>query len=106
MPVLNGYRVAEYLTPVTTAASPVVGPWVETSGFTQIIGWLAVAGGVTVVTVEYGTDGATVDADFTPVTIAAGLNAAFNVLGPFLRFRIVPTVADATKTKLYLQAKA
>lgn|SRR5215813_3785300 len=106
MPILNGYRVAEWLTPVTVASSPVLGPWVETSGFTQIIGWLAVAGGTTVVTVEYGTDGSTVDADFTAVTIAAGANAAFNVLGPYLRFRITQTVADATKTKLYLQAKA
>jgi hypothetical protein len=90
----NGYRVAEYLTPVTT------------SGFTQILGWLAVAGGTTVVTLEYGTDGAAADADFTPVTITAGANAAFNCLGPYVRFRIVQTVADATKTKLYLQAKA
>lgn len=106
MPVLNGYRVAEYLTPVTLAASPVLLPWVETSGFTQILGWLAVAGGTTVCTVEYGTDGATADADFTPVTIGAGAVAAFNVLGPYLRVRFVQTVADATKTKLYLQARA
>jgi hypothetical protein len=106
MPVLPGYRVAEYLTPVTVAASPVVGPWVETSGFTQALGWLAVAGGTTVVTVEYGTDGATADADFTPVTITPGAVAAFNVLGPYLRFRIVQSTADATKTKLYLQARA
>jgi len=53
----NGQRVAEYLTPVTVASSPVVGPWVDTTGFTQCLGWLAVAGGTTVVTVEYGTDG-------------------------------------------------
>lgn len=105
MPTGNGYRVAEYLTPVTVAASPVTGPWVDTTGFTQCLGWLAVAGGTTVVTVEYGTDGATADADFTPVTIPAGAVAPFNVLGPYLRFRIVQTVADATKTKLYLQAR-
>ena len=105
MPVLNGYRVAEYLTPVTVASSPVLGPWVDTSGFTQILGWLAVAGGTTVVTVEYGTDGATADADFTSVTIATGAVAPFNVLGPFLRFRITQTTADATKTNLYLQAR-
>jgi len=106
MPILNGYRVAEWLTPVTVASSPVLGPWVETSGFTQIIGWLAVAGGTTVVTVEYGTGGSSVDADCTAVTITAGASSAVNVLGPYLRFRITQTVADATKTKLYLQAKA
>lgn len=105
MPILNGYRVAEWLTPVTVAASPVTGPWVDTTGFTQVLGWLAVAGGTTVVTVEYGTDGATADADFTPVTITVGANAAFNVLGPWMRFRVVQSTADATKTKLYLQAR-
>src|SRR6185437_9771448 len=106
MPLRNGDTIWETVTPVLLVNSPVLGPWVETSGFTQILGWLAVAGGTTVVTVEYGTDGSTADADFTPVTITAGAVAAFNVLGPYLRFRIVQTVADATKTKLYLQARA
>ena len=106
MPLRNGDTIAEYLTPVTLVASPVTLPWVETSGVTQCLGWLAVAGGTTVVTVEYGTDGAAADADFTPVTITTGAVAAFNVLGPYLRFRIVQTSADATKTKLYLQARA
>jgi len=79
---------------------------VETSGCTQALGWLAVAGGTTVVTVEYGTDGTTADADFTPVTVAAGANVPFNLYGRYARVRIVQSVADATKTKLYLQAKA
>ena len=106
MPLRNGDTIAEYLTPVTVAASPVLLPWVETSGCTQALGWLAVAGGTTVVTVEYGTDGAAVDADFTAVTIAAGANVPFNLYGRFCRVRIVQTSADATKTKLDLQAKA
>ena len=104
MALRNGDTIAEYLTPVTLVASPVLLPWVETSGVP--LGWLAVAGGTTVVTVEYGTDGATADADFTPVTIAAGANVPFNLYGRFCRVRIVQTIADATKTKLYLQAKA
>ena len=106
MPLRNGDTIWETVTPVLLVNSPVLGPWVETSGCTQALGWLAVAGGTTVVTLEYGTDGVNADADFTPVTITAGANAAFNVLGPYLRFRIVQTVADATKTKLYLQARA
>jgi hypothetical protein len=105
MAITNGFRVAESLTPVTVASSPLLLPWVETSGFTRLVGWLAVAGGTTVVTVEYGTDGATADADFTPQTIAAGASA-IDVLGPYLRVRIVQSTADATKTKLYLQARA
>jgi hypothetical protein len=105
MPIRNGDVIWETTTPVTQAASPVTGPWVETTGCTQALGWLAVAGGTTVVTVEYGTDGSTADADFTPVTIAAGANVPFNLYGRFARVRIVQTVADATKTKLYLQAK-
>jgi len=106
MTLRNGDTIWETLTPVTTALSPVLSPWFETSGVTQALGWLAVAGGTTVVTVEYGTDGSTADADFTPVTVAAGANAPFNLLGRYCRVRIVQTVADATKTKLYLQAKA
>jgi len=102
----NGDTIWETLTPTLLVNSPVLGPWVETSGVTQALGWLAVAGGTTVVTVEYGTDGATADADFTPVTIAAGANVPFNLYGRFARVRIVQSVADATKTKLYLCAKA
>ena len=93
------------MTPTLLVISPVLGPWVETTGCTQALGWLAVAGGTSVVTVEYGTDGATADADFTPVTLAAGANVPFNLYGRFARVRIVQTIADATKTKLYLQAK-
>jgi len=102
----NGDVIWETVTPVTVASSPVLGPWVETTGVTQALGWLAVAGGTTVVTVEYGTDGSTADADFTPVTISAGANTPFNLLGRYARVRIVQSAADATKTKLYLQAKA
>lgn len=105
MPILNGYRVWETLTPVTLAASPALSPWFDTTGFTKLLSWLAVAGGTTVVTVEYGTDGATADADFTPQTVTVGAMSSLDVLGPFLRVRIVQTVADATKTKLYLQAR-
>src|SRR5215468_4967819 len=106
MPLRNGDVIWETVTPVTTASSPVTSPWVETTGCTQALGWLAVAGGTTVVTVEYSTDGSTADADFTAVTISAGANTPFNLLGRFARVKIVQTVADATKTKLYLQAKA
>jgi hypothetical protein len=106
MPVHNGDVIWETVTPVLLVNSPVLGPWVETTGCTQALGWLAVAGGTTVVTVEYGTDGSTADADFTPVTIAAGANVPFNMYGRYARVRIVQSSADATKTKLYLQAKA
>jgi hypothetical protein len=106
MPILPGYRVWETVTPTTTAASPQLSPWFETSGFTRLLSWLAVAGGTTVVTVEYGTDGASADADFTPQTVTAGAMTSLDVLGPYLRVRVVQTVADATKLKLYLQARA
>ena len=105
MPIQNGYRVWETLTPTTVAGSPRLSGWFPTDGFTRLLGWLAVAGGTTVVTVEYGTDGATADADFPPQTLAAGANT-IDVLGPYLRVRIVQTVADATTTKLYLQARS
>ena len=105
MPILNGYRVAEYLTPVTVAASPVLLPWVETSGFTRVVGWYATAGGTSAPTIEYGTDGAAADGDFTPQVIPVG-TVALDVLGPWMRVRFTQTVADQTKLKLYLQARA
>jgi hypothetical protein len=105
MGIANGYRVVEWLTPVTLAASPVLTPWIETSGFTKVLPWLAVTGGTTVVTMEYGTDGINADPDFPPVTITAGAMTPPDVLGPYLRFRITQTVADATRTKLYVQAR-
>lgn len=211
MGIANGYRVVEWLTPATVAASPVLTPWIETSGFTKLLPFLSVgqlvppsglgaaanvgggtfaaatyfwkitgtnAGGettgsneatvavalngtatltwsalpagttgvkvyrgtvtntenvlvatlgavvtytdtgtagsgatppvtspATVVTCEYGTDGATADPDFPPVTITAGAMTPPDVLGPYLRFRITQTAADATKTKLYVQAR-
>jgi len=106
MPIRNGDVIWETVTPTLLVNSPVLGPWVETTGCTQALGWLAVAGGTTVVTVEYGTDGSTADADFTPVTIAAGANVPFNLYGRYARVRVVQSIADATKLKLYLQAKA
>ena len=106
MPIRNGDVIWETITPTLLVNSPVLGPWVETTGCTQALGWLAVAGGTTVVTVEYGTDGSTADADFTPVTIAAGANVPFNLYGRYARVRVVQSSADATKLKLYLQAKA
>jgi hypothetical protein len=107
MGIANGYRVFETVTPATVAASPVLGPWIETSGFTKLLPFLVVANttGTTVVTVEYGTDGATADPDFPPVVITAGAMTPPDVLGPYLRVRITQTVADATKTKLYIQAR-
>ena len=101
-----GDTIWETVTPTLLVNSPVLGQWVETTGVTQCLGWLAVAGGTTVVTLEYGTDGSTADADFTPVTIAAGANVPFNLYGRYCRVRIVQTSADSTKTKLYLCAKA
>ncbi len=106
MPIANGYRVWETLTPTTVAGSPQLSPWFDTTGFTKLLSWLAIAGGTTVVTAEYGTDGAAADADFTPQTITTGAMSSLDVLGPFIRFRIVQTVADATKLKLYIQARA
>ena len=107
MAIQNGVRLVEYLGPATVAASPILGQWFDTTGCTQALGFALITNstGATVVTLEYGTDGVTADADFTATTIVTGVVAAFVLVGPYARFRIVQTTADATKTKIYLQAR-
>jgi len=108
MAVAPGYKIWQYFTPVTVAASPLVGPWLDTTGYTQVFCWGAFAGGTSTVTVEGGFDGSTVDADavYAVTNTTFTTPAAFSVITPFIRVRLVQTVGDATKTKMFLQARA
>src|SRR6266851_6598361 len=107
MAIANGVRLAEVITPVTVAASPFLSAWIDTTGCTQALGVSVTAGGTTVATLEYGTDGSAADADFAPTTLANNTTIApFVLVGPYCRLRVVQSVADATKTKIYLQARA
>lgn len=108
MPTPPGYKIFEYFTPVTVAASPFVSPWIDTTGYTQVFCWGAFAGGTTTVTIEGSFDGSTLDADATYAVTNTTFTtpAAFSVISTFIRVRIVQTTADATKTKILMQARA
>ena len=111
MALLPGYKIWETITPTTTAASPVVTGWFDTSGFTQIVAvnFAANSTGTTAVTFEGSFDGTTLDTDISyGAALASSATAVIvvPVLTPFFRVRIVQTTANATTTKIYLQARA
>jgi hypothetical protein len=104
MPLLPGYKIWEYTTPLTVAASPLLSPWFDTTGYTQVLPFMLSAGGTTVYSIDGSFDGATADADFAYTAPTTG--TTFSVVSPYIRFHVVQTVADATKTKIFLQARA
>lgn len=108
MATLPGYRVWENVVPVTTVASPVVTAWLDTTGYTQLVVSYLAAGGTTVATIEGSFDGSTQDTDLTyaALTSSPTTAAVVAVLHPYIRFRIVQTVANATSTKVFVQARA
>jgi hypothetical protein len=88
---------------LTVALSPLVSPWIEAVGFSQVLPWFAFAGGTSTHSIEGSFDGSAVDADFVYSAPTSG--TAFTVLSPFFRWKTVQTVADATKSKVVLRAR-
>jgi hypothetical protein len=91
-------------TPITTAGSPLLSPWIPTSNFSRVLPFFAFAGGTSTHSIEGSFDGSAADADFTYAAPTSGTE--FNVISPFLRWRTNQTVADATKSKVVLRARA
>jgi len=91
-------------TPLTTAASPLVSPWVQVSDdMSQVVPVFAFTGGTSVHSIEGSFDGITLD---TSVTYAAPTTAtAFAVQHPFIRWRTVQTVGNATVSTVYLRPR-
>jgi hypothetical protein len=107
MPTSPGWKVWEQVTPVTVALSPLVSPWFDTSGYTNLLVSYVFTNstGTTTLTVEGSFDGSTLESDITYAAVAA-TPATVQVLTPFVRFRIVQATADATRTKALAQARA
>lgn len=112
MAVQPGYRVWEMFTPATVAASPVVTAWIDTTGFTTLLlSYLFTnSTGSTTLSIEGSFDGSTLDTDVTyaapPTQTVLTENVSVVVATPFVRFRIVQATADATRTKIFVQARA
>jgi hypothetical protein len=112
VPTPPGYKVWEYVTPATTALSPIVSAWFDTTGYTNLLLSYVFTNstGSTTLTVEGSFDGATLDTDMTYTALAAspqiGAGVAVPVVTPYIRFRIVQGTADATRTKACAQSRA
>lgn len=108
---LPGNKIWENTIPATTAASPVVSGWYDTTGYGNLFVSAAIVNttGTTTVTVEGSFDGATQD---TTLAYPAGITATNTPTGAviavqhtFVRFRIVQATANATTSTVYVQAR-
>ena len=102
---LPGYKVWENTIPLTTAASPLVSPWIETTGFTTLLVAYLFTTGTTVITVEGSFDGVTQDTTM-PYSAVPTSPGSVTVMHTFVRIRVVQTVANATVTTVFAQSKA
>jgi hypothetical protein len=104
---LPGGLIWEYYTPVlTVAASPLLGPWLATDMFSQIVPNFKFTGGTSVITLDASIDGSTLDADLTTLYGALSTGTALPVASPYIRVRVVQTIADNTVTKIFVKARA
>jgi hypothetical protein len=88
---------------LTVAASPLLSAWLDVSGIGRVLPWFAFTTGTSTHSIEGSWDGANADADFAYTAPTSGTE--FNIVSPFIRWRTVQTVADATKSKVYLVAR-
>lgn len=104
-PTPPGYRLWEYFTPLTVAASPLTSPWIDCSGFSKIIPGFKFTTGTSTASIEASIDGSTVDSDLTTLYSAPTSGTEFSVVSPYIRFKVVQTAADATVTKIVLTSR-
>jgi len=105
-PTPPGYRLWEQFTALTVANSPLTSPWIDCSGFSKVVPGFKFTGGTSTASIEASVDGSTLDTDLTTLYSAPTSGTAFSVVSPYLRFKVVQTVADATVTKIVLTSRA
>ena len=105
-PTPPGYRLWEYFTALTQAASPLTSPWIDCSGFSQVVPGFKFTTGTSTPSIEASIDGSTLDGDLTTLYSAPISGTAFSVVSPYIRFKVVQTAADATVTKIVLTSRA
>lgn len=112
MPTPPGYKIWENATPLTTAASPLLTGWFDTTGYTQVLVSAVFTNttGTTTLTVEGSFDGSTQD---STMTYGAGITASTGATGTaitvqhsYIRFRVVQATANATATTIFVQSRA
>ena len=112
MATLPGWKVWENTTPLTTAASPLVSGWFDTTGYTTLLVTAVITNttGTTTFTVEGSFDGSALDATMTyAASVTASTPAAgtqYTVQHTFVRFRVVQATANATTTTFFIQSRS
>ena len=108
MATLPGSKVWENTVPLTTAASPLVTGWFDTTGYTSLLLSYVFTTGTTVFTIEGSFDGSTLDSTNAYASLAASPQTALvvTVMHTFVRFRIVQSVSNGTVTTVYAQSRA
>jgi len=92
------------VTPLTTAASPLVSPWIESLSCTQVVPGFAFVGGTSVHSIEGSFDGVNPDTDLTYAAPTSG--TVITIMHPYFRWKTVQTVANATVSKVVLKCRA
>lgn len=110
MPVTPpGFKVWENTVPLTTAASPLVTGWYDTTGYTTLLVSCVFTTGTTTMTVEGSFDGSTLDSTmtYTPAIVASSSPAGATVVvqHTFIRFRLIQTTGNATVTTVFAQSR-
>jgi hypothetical protein len=108
MPAFLNRDVLDHtLAPLNTGQS-YTGPWIPTSGFSQVAcEWVSAGGATLTVSVDESLDGVTQDR--TTSAGAAGANGPATpvnvpVAAPYCRLRVAVTVANATTLKASMKA--
>jgi len=86
------------------ATSPLVGPWLDVSDRATLVPSFAFAAGTSTHTLEWSLDGVSVDTDYAATAVTVNLTA-LPVIAPYVRWKTVQTVADATKSKVALMGR-
>jgi hypothetical protein len=56
-PTPPGYRLWEWFTPLTQAASPLTSPWIDATGFSQVVPGFKFTTGTSTASIEASIDG-------------------------------------------------
>jgi hypothetical protein len=108
VPTQPGYHIWEYNgPPLLLVNTPLLSPWLDAQGYAQVLGsWkFTNSTGTSTPSIDGSFDGLAADADLTALYGAPSSGVAFAVLSPWFRFHVTQATADATVTKIFLQAR-
>ena len=107
MALQPGQRIWEYSgPPITVAASPLLSPWFDTTGYTTVMPVFKFTTGTSVHSIVASWDGVNIDNDLTALWATPATGTALIVMSPFFQWKTVQNIADSTVSKVFLAARA